>query len=777
MKLMGGKIKNLGAHLRMQMGGGGGRVVVFNFIWTKKQLILAVLFFVFLGLILPSQFAQAGFLDVLAAIPVSIINVLFQVILLISNLVLSLAGLLLGWVVGPYFTTLPYTYGGVVDIGWPLVRDFINMFFIIALVIIGLSTALRIKEYQAQKALPRLIIIAILINFTPVICGLIVDASNILMNFFLEELAGFRTFLNFMGMQVSSLWQALRPSCFFDIGCAASALGKTIVMTIFGFVAAYIFLLYTFLFIMRYVMIWALVIISPIAFFSNIFPAAQKHLFKSILGWEEWWKAFIEWSLMGVIAGFFLYLAEQLMRLSPSMFSGRGLAPGEGGWVGNPIVEFVNNFLPWMVVLVFLQIGYKITKSTSAMGAQGIIKAVDTGLKVAATAAVVAATGGAAAGLAAKGLAGAARGAQRMEAFVGKLPVLGKPLKYGLVTPTSWALRGIEKAAVPPLLEYQAKTRRVPEADLKKIDGMSGTEAEAYIKTKTKMLPKGIAEKKRLQYQARMAEKETLEFTSSGLQKDGTLGFQDDAAANARSIFADKNPYYQKEAMAVAKNLPDKVFEGGKVLDREVNGEKVTEGESAYGEMKSLGKKDKPGDSAYTNAYNDAVAEVRKNRADVLSRLKGDDNNLIIETGLKFKYITKDDVVEDRAAAILKAKNDIITISKDLRGELDRTANEMAVKVAPAVTFIVDKIKPADVKKIADPKTLGTRIGLSLGNPSNLQQLQDNFGRKVVEDIFNGTGGINSLTKTELKKINATMYKFLNGTAPVAQRMPWNPKS
>jgi len=668
----------------------------------------AVFFFVFLGLILPFQFAQAGFLDILASIPVMIINLSLQVILAISNLIFGLAALILGWVVGPYFTSLPYTYGGIVDIGWPIVRDFVNMFFIIALVIIGLATALRIKEYQAQKALPLLIIIAILINFTPVISGLIVDASNILMNFFLKELTGGRAFINFMGMQFSSLWQVF--SYPFDFRSQVTALGKTIVMIIFDWVAAYIFLLYSFLFIMRYVMIWALVIISPIAFFSKLFPGAEKYLFKSILGWGEWWKQFIEWSLVGVIAGFFLYLAEQLMRLAPGMIS--GLPPGEG-WIGNPIVEFVNNFLPWMVVLVFLWLGYKITKETSAMGAQGLIKAVDTGLKMAATAAVVAATGGAAAGLAAKGLAGAARGAQRMEAAAAKLPG-GKVWSKPFTKPISWATRGMEKVAAPPLLEYAAKTRRVPEADLKKIDGMSGTEAEDYIKAKTAMLPKGIAERQRLQYMARMADKETLEHS-------GFAGETGEAATLANKTLEEENPYLQKEAHSILKST------GGM-------------SEEALVHSKLVGMPDKTDEDrkARKEKENEIRNEIQETHKTIQDREGKDEYT--IQVALKLKYITKEEAISEdpsvKARALATAKANVT--EQDLRNE------------AAAVTY-VKQFKPEDIKKIIDPDTFATRVGITLGNPRNLQRIQDNFGLKKFKAVIEGRGGLNDVTNTPEK--------------------------
>jgi len=361
MKLMGGEIKNL----------------FFNFIWTKKQLILAVLFFVFLGLAFPLQFAQAGvvsgILGALMAIPTAIITLILQLVLLVTNLFVSIAGVILWWVLSPYFMSLSYTHGGIVDVGWPIVRDFINMFFIIALVIIGLATALRIKEYQVQKTLPTLIIIAILINFTPVICGLIVDASNIIMNFFLEELTGLRIMVTVFSTQGSLLVEMFSHP--FDIRYASAALGKTIGLIAFGGIATFVFLLYSVLFIMRYIMIWVLVIVSPIAFFSRIFPATKRgeYAFKSILSWDEWWKQFIEWSLIGITAGFFLYLGEQLMVMAPGFIP--GVYPeGVGGMLATPIIDFMNNLLPYGVVLAFLLLGFFVATSTSALGAVGITK-------------------------------------------------------------------------------------------------------------------------------------------------------------------------------------------------------------------------------------------------------------------------------------------------------------------------------------------------------------------------------------------------------------------
>ncbi len=399
----------------------------------KKQVLFfsAVLFSIFLGIIIPLHFSQAflgsewiGMWVIGWAIAGGL-----QIILTISNLILGLAGVLLNWVLSPYFMSLPYIYdtdgnlSGIVAIGWPIVRDFINMFFILALVVIGLATALRLKEYQAQKALPVLIIIAVLINFTPVICGLIIDASNILMNFFLEELTGFKLIANIFSAQGSALlasWGDISALNFARLAAAPLVLiAKTLIMIIFSLVTAFILFMYTLLFIMRYVMIWVLVIVSPIAFFSRIFPKTQKgeYLFKSILGWDEWWKQFFEWTLIGVTAAFFLYLGEQLM----VVVSATGFMPGippEGAWyyITAPIVEFMNVLLPWCVVLAFLFIGWMVAMDTKALGAKHITGTFKKMGKAMGTAAVVAAPS-VMAGMA----GGAAKGFQGGQGITGKL--------------------------------------------------------------------------------------------------------------------------------------------------------------------------------------------------------------------------------------------------------------------------------------------------------------------------------------------------------------------
>jgi len=252
------------------------------------------------------------------------------------------------------------------EVGWTLTRDFANIIIVLALVVIGLGTALRLAGYQAQKALPGLILIALLINFTPVICGLIVDAANILMNFFVEE--GFSAGNSFVNLAVSQwsnigslagglkLWDPIASNE------AIAASTASLMIVAFTLMASLVYLLFSVLFTLRYIAIWILVILSPLAFACYILPNTRKI-------WDQWWQQFIQWSFIGVVAAFFLYLADHMLYATQEILfetaKDVGSAPG--------LSQIFNNIMPYGIVLAFLFIGLMLSMSSSAAGAKQIV--------------------------------------------------------------------------------------------------------------------------------------------------------------------------------------------------------------------------------------------------------------------------------------------------------------------------------------------------------------------------------------------------------------------
>jgi len=144
------------------------------------------------------------------------------------------------------------------------------------------------------------VLIALLINFTPVFCGIIIDFADKIMSLFLtgdisSDLSG--TIIEGLASKSFSINNPIIPVAYL----------------LFALLASVIYFLYAFLFIARHIVLWFLVIVSPIAFASKVFPQSQyiKIVFPSITYWDDWWKTFLQWVIIGIPAGFSIYLSEK----------------------------------------------------------------------------------------------------------------------------------------------------------------------------------------------------------------------------------------------------------------------------------------------------------------------------------------------------------------------------------------------------------------------------------------------------------------------------------
>ena len=171
-------------------------------LWSKNKKtllvlksVLLVLFGTFLFLPKPTFAAWNPLTAIFGGVVEAIIPIFvvpLALVLIISEGLAKLAGFILDIVIDPFFLKdVGYTKNPLIDIGLSITQEFVNLFLVVALVYIAVSIALRLaNEAQAKKMLFRLIFIALIVNFAPVICGIVVDASNILMNYFLKGIEG-----------------------------------------------------------------------------------------------------------------------------------------------------------------------------------------------------------------------------------------------------------------------------------------------------------------------------------------------------------------------------------------------------------------------------------------------------------------------------------------------------------------------------------------------------------------------------------------------------------
>lgn len=199
-----------------------------------------------------------------------------------------------------------------VDTGWKATKELANLGFVLGIIIIAFMTIIRYESYGAKQLLWRLIIAALLVNFSLTIAGVFIDFAGVLTDFFLSQITGgganFKLSTQLAGafapqsfLQArSSVLEVLKSVA--DFNGALSFLTSMVFSALFTFLIAIALLVLAFMALIRFVILTFLLVLVPLAFLFWIFPMFQ-HL------WSKWWGEFFKWVFFLPSALFFLYLA------------------------------------------------------------------------------------------------------------------------------------------------------------------------------------------------------------------------------------------------------------------------------------------------------------------------------------------------------------------------------------------------------------------------------------------------------------------------------------
>jgi hypothetical protein len=258
---------------------------------------------------------------------------------------------------------------------WAIVRDLSNMFFILIFLVIAFATILRIESYQLKKLLPKLIIVAVLINFSKTICGLIIDFTQVIMLTFVGTWSG-----NGGGIVNLVLMQSFFSSTFANFGVSGQDFSVLNVIAA-GFVGV-IFMIFVGIvlvatlgvFLMRIVMLWIYIVLSPLAFILSAIPAGQKYA-------SQWWGDFIKYAVSGPILAFFIWMA--MVTVEGVKTLGTFKVESDSGFecAGVSDIMCLQNFLPFILSLAFLIGGLMITQKVGGVIGGIAGKALDYGKK------------------------------------------------------------------------------------------------------------------------------------------------------------------------------------------------------------------------------------------------------------------------------------------------------------------------------------------------------------------------------------------------------------
>ncbi len=257
--------------------------------------------------------------------------------------------------------------------GWVLARDVMNMFFVIVLLVIAIGTILQKKDLAYQAMLPRLIITAIVINFSKTICGLLIDASQIFMLTFFGAIAS-ASGANFAVLAgIPSIFSKGAAGA-----CGVDALGgavQDIFTSLFSFIWALVMIVIAtivigallIMLVVRIVTLWFLVILSPVAFFF----IGLKQIDTQGIG-KTWSNEFMKQIFFGPAVGFFLWLS--LAVTQDEAYKDSGTSATGGDIRKSSMVGALGPTFKTQLAGVTIQTGVDANCSeTSSMGTGGIM--------------------------------------------------------------------------------------------------------------------------------------------------------------------------------------------------------------------------------------------------------------------------------------------------------------------------------------------------------------------------------------------------------------------
>lgn len=337
--------------------------------------LTAILIFAVSGFLLP-QTVHAEILDVLLnplTWPAKALGAIAYIILQFISLLTGLGGVVLNGVI--YYTVgqMSVNYTGLTSINttWGTIRDLANMGFIFILLYAAIQTILGIGS-DTQKLIRNIIIVAILINFSLFFTKIIIDISNILAIFFYDAIAPGALNVSGLGAALTqngitnTFMNAMNLQSLFNVkglGEIPEIITIGLMGSIMLLIAAFVFFAAAIMFVIRYVILILVIILSPLAFMGFVMPQLGKYK-------DQWWNALSGQAFFAPIYFMLIWVSLQVVTgIGSSLRGGTPVATTDAlsgiatvntaGLSAGAFAMFIN----FIVVIVFLIASLLIAKN------------------------------------------------------------------------------------------------------------------------------------------------------------------------------------------------------------------------------------------------------------------------------------------------------------------------------------------------------------------------------------------------------------------------------
>ena len=319
-------------------------------------------------------------------------NFIINVVLTLAQLWLELSGYVLDAVIAYLVVGMSFFLDQIagVTIAWVLLRDLANMAIVFILLFIGVMTILGSSRFGYKQLLVRLILVALLMNFSLVIVKGIIDVSNL----FAKEMYSKIVLPNPACSDFLSIQTITTTGCIGGgNGLSAAFMGQSWVSSLFNkegvldpnqppagneeslskvirigisaiiiiFVVIFLFFSVALILVIRFIVLTILVIFSPLAFAAMILPQTQSFA-------SKWWGLLLKQSFLAPVFFLMLWISFQIM-------NGIGVPLGLGT-PGTSFAEALNGtatatvmFINFAIVIGFMIASLLVARQMGAYGA------------------------------------------------------------------------------------------------------------------------------------------------------------------------------------------------------------------------------------------------------------------------------------------------------------------------------------------------------------------------------------------------------------------------
>jgi len=218
-----------------------------------------------------------------------------------------------------------------IQVGWTVMRDFANLFFIFIILFIAIKTILQLGGRETKEMLVRVIVVALLINFSAFFTKVVIDAGNVVAVGFYNRILDSDTprtgtntcddgepcsiadrFIDAANIvQQTNYDRARGESVANKLEDNLGPMQRMLFYMLSGgmfFVLGALFIKGAFYFIARMIAFCFLIMFSPIAFLSYAFPSGKVSKFM-----DKWWGELLSYTILAPLYMIIMYLVLQVI--------------------------------------------------------------------------------------------------------------------------------------------------------------------------------------------------------------------------------------------------------------------------------------------------------------------------------------------------------------------------------------------------------------------------------------------------------------------------------